>query len=469
MMKTGFRLLSVTILAVAWFMPPNPGMAQEAGGPVPSITEGIQLTVYNNNLAVVKDRRKMTLPQGEGTVTFTDVATQIDPTSVHFESLSDPAGTSILEQNYEYDLVGPTKLLDKYIDAKIQVVTEDGGVFAGTLLSQNEGKIVLRDDSGMIKVFTGNETVVRIELLSLPDGLLTRPTLLWKTQSTQGGSQICQVTYMTGGIGWKADYVMVVNDKDSEVGLQGWVTLDNQSGAAYKQARLKLIAGDVNRVQEESYGQAIPKRAVMAAAMDAPAPFEEKTFFEYHMYTLQRPTTIRQAQTKQVQLFSATNVPAKKVFVYNGAQNGKKVEVKMEFKNSKENNMGMPLPKGKIRAFKADSDGSLEFVGEDQIDHTPKNEELRVLLGNAFDITGERNQMEHRQITQVVSEDTWEIKLRNHKTEPVTIKVVEPQWGDWKVIRSNFPEKKKDAKTLEFEIQVAPDEEKILNYTVQAR
>lgn len=469
-MKAAFRFFLLSIFVVGMGLSSMSVPAQEAGGSVATVTEGIQLTVYNQNLAVVKDRRKMNLPQGIGTVTFTDVATQIDPTSVHFESLSDPAGTAIIEQNYEYDLVGPTKLLDKYIDAEIRIVTEDGAVFSGTLLSQNEGKIVLRDETGMIKVFTGNETVVRIELLSLPEGLLTRPTLLWKTQSTQGGNQICQVTYMTGGISWKADYVMVVNDKDTAVDLQGWVTLDNQSGATYKEARLKLIAGDVNRVQEERFDGAMMKRGMMAAAAEMPAPqFEEKTFFEYHMYTLQRPTTIRQAQTKQVQLFSASQVPAKKVYIFNGAQNGKKVEVKMEFKNTKENNMGMPLPKGKVRAFKADSDASLEFVGEDQIDHTPRNEDLRVLLGNAFDLVGERNQVDHRQVTQVVSEDTWEIKLRNRKTEPVTIKVVEPQWGEWKVLRSNFPGTRKDAKTLEFEIQVAPDEEQILNYTVQVR
>jgi hypothetical protein len=438
---------------------------------VVSATEGVQLTVYNDNLAIVKDRRIMQIPVGGGPVKFTDVATQIDATSVHFESLVDHQNTQVLEQNYEFDLVGPSKLLHKYLDQEVRLLAKDGAVYTGTLLSSMEGQMVLKDSDGKLQMISGGENLLKVELASLPEGLITRPTLLWEIYSPQGGNQLCQVTYMTGGISWKADYVMVVNDKDTQVDLTGWVTLDNQSGATYKEARLKLIAGDVNRAPEPvAHRKLMMERADVAMLAAAPAPqFEEKAFFEYHLYTLQRPTTIRQAQVKQVQLLTASQVPAKKVFIYNGAQNDKKVEVKMEFKNSKANNMGMPLPMGRVRAFKADSDGSLEFIGEDRIDHTPKDEDLRILLGNAFDIVGERIQTDHQQVSNVVFVDSYEIKLRNHKTEAVTIKVVEPHWGDWKVIKSDFPGKKKDAKTLEFEIEVPADGEKILHYTVQVR
>jgi hypothetical protein len=442
---------------------------QKESASVKNATEGVQITVYNNNLAVVKDRRKMSIPKGTGTVKFTDVATQIDATSVHFESLTDPEGTKVLEQNFEYDLVNPTKLLDKYLDAEVTLFTKDGGVYTGTLLSQAEGKIVLRDSDGKLQVVSGGENLLRVELLSLPDGLITRPTLVWQTASPPGGEQLCQVTYMTGGISWKADYVMVVNDKDTQIDMTGWVTLDNQSGASYKEARLKLVAGDVNRVQEQPSVMARGGIVAPMAMMEAAPQFEEKAFFEYHLYTLQRPTTIHQAQTKQVELLSAADVPAKKVFTYNGSRNAKKVEVKMEFKNSKENHMGMALPKGKVRAFKADSDGSLEFVGEDQIDHTPKDEELRILLGNAFDIVGERTQTDQKQISNTVTEQSWQVKLRNHKTEAVTIKVEEPQWGDWKVIKASHPDKKKDARTLEFEVEVPADGEAVITYTVRTR
>jgi len=431
--------------------------------------EGVQLTVYNDDLAVVKERRRMSIPAGVGQVRFTDVASRIDPTSVHFESLSDPAGTTVLEQNYEYDLVGPTKLLEKYLDKRVTLFTKDGGIHTGTLLSQSEGKIVLQDDGGRLQLISGGENLYRIELADLPEGLITRPTLLWETRSAGGGDQLCQVTYMTGGIGWKADYVMIVQEGDAMVDLTGWVTLDNKSGATYKEAKLKLVAGDVHRVKPPVQRHRDRKRFEVMA-MSAPAPqFEEKSFFEYHLYTLQRPTTIRQAQTKQVTLLSAGNVPAKKVFEYNGSRTGKKVQVKMEFKNSEENNMGMPLPKGKVRAFKADSDGSLEFIGEDEIDHTPKNEELRILLGNAFDLVGERTQLEQRNLTDSVHEAVWQIKLRNHKEEGVIIKVVEPQWGDWKVMDASHPYKKKDAKTLEFNVEVPADGEEVVTYTVRTK
>lgn len=466
-MQRFFRFILTTSLVlplVAGF-----AVGQESATAEQKAEEGYQITVYNSNLAVVKDRRKMAIPDGIGTVRFSDVATQIDPTSVHFESLSDAEGTSVLEQNYEYDLVSPTKLLDKYIDQDVTLYTKDGAITTGRLLSQNEGRIVLQPEGGPIQVISGGENLLRVDLVDLPEGLLTRPTLIWETQSEKGGDQLCQVTYMTGGVNWKADYVLVVENNDTQVDLTGWVTLDNQSGATYKNAKLKLIAGDVNRVQPPAR-PAMKMEYDMAFAAPHSAPqFEEKSFFEYHMYTLQRPSTIRNAQTKQVSLLSASDVAAKKVYVYDSQRDATKVDVKMEFKNAKENNMGMPLPKGLVRAFKADSDGSLEFVGEDQIDHTPKDEILRVLLGKAFDIVCERNQMEHKQISRIVVEDSYEIKIRNHKEEAVTVTVSEPAYGDWKVIKSSHEPRRKNATTLEFDIPVHADEEAILTYTLRTQ
>ncbi|MCG3199269.1 MAG: hypothetical protein GHCLOJNM_03779 [bacterium] len=458
-------LRAVPLLAISLIL------ALETPAQVKDATEGLQITVYNSDLAVVKDRRKMAVPTGVGELKFTDVATRIDPTSVHFESLSDPEGTTVLEQNYEYDLVNPTKLLDKYLDQRVRLYVQEGEVHEGMLLSQAEGRVILKDDSGQIQVVSGGENLLRVELPNLPEGLITRPTLVWQTWSKTGGEQLAQVTYMTGGINWKADYVMVVAPDEKTVDLTGWVTLDNQSGATYRDARLKLIAGDVNRVQppQEVYGKRamVPEAAMLAA--DAPGGFEEKAFFEYHLYTLQRPTTIKNAQTKQVELLAAQDAPAKKIYLYDGQKSGKKVEVKMEFRNSKENRMGMPLPKGTVRAFKADTDGSLEFVGEDQIDHTPKDEDLRILLGNAFDIVGERTQLEAREVSRAVREETWQIKLRNHKEAAVLVTVVEHRWGDWKVIRSSQESRKKDAQTLEFDVEVAPDQEQVVTFTVQTR
>ncbi|MCB9769282.1 MAG: DUF4139 domain-containing protein [Candidatus Omnitrophica bacterium] len=432
--------------------------------------EGVQITVYNNDLAVVKDRRKMEIPEGVGKVEFTDVATRIDATSVRFESLTDP-NTSVLEQNYEYDLVGPSKLLEKYIDEQVRLFTKDGELHEGKLLSQAEGQIVLQEEEdGQIKIVTGGENIYRVELMSLPEGLITRPTLVWETRSEKGGEQLCQVSYMTNGIGWSADYLAVVNEDDTGLDLTGWVTLDNQSGATYEQAKLKLIAGDVQRVQERGV-QKMRAFAMEDSVAAAPPQFEEKSFFEYHLYTLQRPTTIKQAQTKQVQLLSADDVKGEKTYTYNGSRNGEKVEVKMKFKNSEENNMGMPLPGGKVRAFKMDSDGSLEFVGEDRIDHTPRQEEVELKLGNAFDIVGERKQTDHKTIVQNrINEDSYEIELRNRKKdEAVTIRVEEPVWGDWEVIQSSEKPQTEDANTLYFEVDVPADTVKTVTYTVRTK
>lgn len=436
---------------------------------IPAETPGIQVTVYNEDLAIVKDVREMELPEGEGMVQFREVATRIDPTSVHFESLTDADNTVVLEQNYEYDLVNSSKLLEKFVDREILITQRQGQAFGGKLLSHSNDQLVIKDDEDRIQIVAREENIDRIELEKLPEGLITRPTLVWKTSAATGGKHLCKVTYMTGGMSWKANYVMVINPDDTQINWDGWVTLDNQSGATYQDAKLKLVAGEVNRVRADNRGydmlmESQPRLAKVAAA---PPQFEEKSFFEYHLYTLGRPTTIKQAQTKQVSLLSAQQVPVDKVFEYDGARNDKSVEVKLEFKNSEERNMGMPLPKGVVRAYKADSDGSLEFIGEDQLDHTPRNEEISIKMGNAFDVVGERNREDHRRLSDRTHEDTYKIVLRNHKKEDIQVKVVEHVHGDWKMMESTHKHIKKDQNTLHFLVNVPAEGETELRYRIR--
>ncbi|MFQ6093027.1 MAG: DUF4139 domain-containing protein [bacterium] len=425
----------------------------------------VAVTVYNNNLALVKDVRTLELKKGEIEVKFTDVASQIDPTSVHFKSITAPEKVAILEQNYEYDLVSPSKILEKYIDKKIRVFTEGDKVYEGTLLSYREGDIVLSEPEGGIRTLRG-KSIRHIEYPALPEGLITRPTLIWLLQNDKRGKHRTEVSYLTNGVNWHAEYVAVVNPEDTRLELGGWVSIDNKSGATYENAKLKLIAGEVHRVEERR--RLMRERTYALEAKAAAVPqFEEKAFFEYHMYTLQRRATIKDRQIKQMSLFPNAEVEARKIFTYDGRQDDKKVRVNLEFKNSQAAGLGIPLPKGKVRVYKEDVDKSLEFIGEDLIDHTPKDEKVRIYLGNAFDIVGERTVIERERIADRVREEKVEIKLRNHKDVDVTVVVVEHLYGDWKIISSSQEYRKKDAKTIEFDVRVAKDAESVLTYRVR--
>lgn len=450
--------------------------------------EGVALTIYNQNFGVVRETRQVEVPGKESTVRFTDVAAQIDGTSVHFKSLTDPAAT-VLEQNFEYDLVSADKLLEKYIDQQLTVLTKDGSRYSGNLLSFDPGQLVLRQfgEKGDVVMIARGDNVKDIQFGSLPEGLITKPTLVWKLATTKPGKHMVEVAYQTGGMNWQADYNAVLNPTDTALDLSSWVTINNQSGATYKDARLKLIAGDVRLVQQ------LPRpmmrmRAMAAAEMDV-AGFEEKAFFEYHLYTLQRLTTLGQNQTKQIELLKTSDVPVKKVFLYCGVpqyrfygglntdagygseEGNKKVNVIIEFKNSKENQMGMPLPKGKVRMFKRDeADGTLEFIGEDQIEHTPKDETLRLQVGNAFDIVGERKRTDFKVDTgRKTMTESFEIKVRNHKAEPVEVLVKEPlyRWNNWEITAASHEWKKFDASTIHFPVKVDKDGEQVITYTVR--
>lgn len=452
-----------------------------------SVLFAAEVTIYNDNLGLVKENRLFSLHNGINDIAITDVPALIDATSVHFKSLTNPDGVSVLEQNFQYDLISREKLLQRYIGKEVEVerIYGTGGdkkeIIKGTLLS-NQGGQMLQVGKKIILNPYGS-----LVLPELPEGLLTEPTLLWKLDANKGGKQNCEISYLTQGLSWNADYVMVANASDDRMDLNTWVTLSNNAGAAFKDAKLKLVAGDVHRAPQE-----LSMAAGMARKSDAlysrQEAFTEKSFFEYHLYTLQRPTTLMNNETKQIEMASAAGVPLKKLFIYDGAQNiyfhdfneytrtdpnigtasEKKVWVMLEFKNSKENNLGMPLPKGRVRVYKNDADGALEFIGEDSIDHTPKDETVRVKMGNAFDVVGERKRANFSTGSHWFQE-TFEISLRNHKKEDVVVTVVEHlyRWNNWKVLDSSQKWKKKDAQTIEFSVPVAKDGETVVSYTVK--
>jgi len=445
---------------------------------------GVDITVYNQNVALVKDKRTLALKSGTNEVRFADVAAQIDPTSVQFNSLTDPSGTRVIEQNYAYDIVGSQKILQKYLDQNISLVTEDGTKYSGKLLSGADDVILQGDDGQVTTVKLAR--VREVKFPQLPGGLITKPTLIWLVNSSRDGNQDTQVTYMTNGINWKANYVAVVNKDDSAMNLNGWVTIDNQSGATYEDANLKLVAGDVRRVTPQPAARDGALFAAPTAAPKSEQQFTQQDFFEYHLYSLQRPTTIQNRETKQIEFTNAANVGISKIFVYDGAGQfrfygypiidsgyGRSTETKvatmLEFKNAEQNKLGIPLPKGTLRVYKADADGGNQFIGEDNIDHTPKDEMIRLNIGNSFDIVGERTQTKFNKISDKVIEETFQIKIRNHKKEAVEVRAVERlyRWSNWQITQTTQDYNKLDAQTIEFRVKVAPDGEGVVTYTVR--
>ena len=461
-----------------WYRP-LPGM----GTPMANLLPGF---------ALVRVERELSIPRGRGTIQFADVAALIDPTTVQFHSLTDPDGTKVLEQSFQFDLVSQDKLLSRYIDRNVSVEQQSGDgvkLIDGTLVSSNDG-LVIRGADGQIHALRDWSN---IRFGELPGGLITRPTLEWNVVSGKGGTQKARVSYQTGGITWWADYNLVFTEgadaNSGFVDLGAWVSLLNQSGARYQDAKLKLIAGDVNRIQaaQPLHRGKADEMAAMAAA-DAPG-FEEKSFFEYHLYTLGRPATIPNNSTRQIELFdAATRVPARKKLVYYGGDLGgfygapmldrelgpssnTEVDVWLTFDNDKASGMGMPLPAGRVRVSQQDkADGSLEFVGEDAIRHTPKDEDVRVMLGKAFDVVGERRQTDFVVNTKGrVMEEAFEIKLRNHKEQAVEVTVRENlyRWSQWSLMEQSQPSEKKDARTIEFPVKVAADGEATVTYRVR--
>ncbi|MCB1220247.1 DUF4139 domain-containing protein [bacterium] len=457
------RLLAITLLAscmLAISANWSTAMAKDAGK-----VEDLYITIYNGDLALVKEKRSFNLREGRQGFTLDNVSGRLNPSTVH---LSFPEGVDfeLLEQNFDYDLVSMDKMLEKFIGRPISLVTtNDDGTESSqqvTLLSTSGGR-VMKDSEGQILLNPPGRVVLPA---GSADELLLRPTLSWDLWSGQSGSQTGEISYLSGGLDWKADYVVMLNADDTAADIEGWVTLTNNSGTTFENATLKLVAGDVNRVRDElRRNMPMPAAAPMMSEAK-PGGFQEESFFEYHLYDLQRPTTVRNNQQKQIGLLTATSVGTKKLFIFDGHYGGD-VSVKVQFENSEENNMGMPLPKGVVRVFKADSKGQAQFVGEDRIDHTPKDEDVRLTIGNAFDIKGETVRKDYQDIGKGFTE-SWEITLKNHKeSEDVVVTVPFRIGGDWSIMQSSIDYVKKDANTAEFSVPVPADGE--TKFTFQYR
>ena len=445
--------------------------------------QSVNITVYNSNLGLVRETRKLTLPLGQIGLRFADVTAQIRPETVHLASLTAPTNLRILEQNYQYDLLNPAKLLDKFVGKEITLVlrhyqnnTESFEPVQAMLLANNGGQVWRIN--GQIVINPTN--IAEIRFPDLPKNLVAVPTLIWDVENRETTAQNVEASYLTAGMNWRADYVLLVNADDTRGDLQGWVTLTNGSGASFEDARLQLVAGDVNRVSDDrtyALAGAMAKREVASESQ-----FQEQGFFEYHMYTLQRPTTINNNETKQVSLLEASGFEVKKEFVLNGqryyysgynnpgAAIKEKVGVFVQFRNSQLNKLGMPLPAGTIRLYQKDDKGNQQFIGEDKIDHTPKDEDVRVKVGDAFDIVAERKQTDYKVLASGhLYEYAYEIKIRNHKEGPITVVVNEPIGGDWEMVASTFEAKKTAAFAAQFNVPVAKDGEATLSYRVRVR
>ena len=434
----------------------------------------VAITIYNGNLGLVKDIRDLALGPGTHEVKFMDVAAQIDPTTVHLKSLTDAAGVRILEQNYEYDLLNPQKLLDKFVGKKVKLMVGDGSLIEATLMSNNNGPIY--QINGQIHL--GHHG--RVILPDLPDNLIPKPTLVWLLHNRTGRPQRVEASYLTTGINWKADYVVVLNARDNGGDLSGWVTVDNKSGATYTDAALKLVAGDVHRARTRREMADALEYAAKAAPAAPPRQFQQESFFEYHLYSLEGRTTIKQNQMKQISLLNVTEIPIRKELRYYGASqyyrgqlgtplSNQKVGVFLEIANKEQHRLGIPLPKGTVRVYKAAADKSLQFIGEDSIDHTPKDEKVKIKMGEAFDVVGERTQRDWRKIAVGVYETEWDVQIRNHKKEDVEVTIIEPVPGDWDVLKTSHPYEKIQAHTLQYLVKVPKDGKTTVNYRVRMR
>lgn len=447
--------------------------------------KSVAITVYNSNIGLVKDTRTLRMPRGTSQLRFMDVAQQINPTTVHIKSLTAPNALSVIEQSYEYDLLNPAKLLDKYVGREVTLVlrgfennSEKLTPTRATLLSNNSGQVWQIGN----QIVINPTNIVETRFDQLPADLIAKPTLVWTLSNTGADSHTVEASYLTNGIGWRSDYVVVVNKDDTKADLNGWVTINNNSGTTYKNAELKLVAGDVNRVREDVQQFALKSARMAEMAPAAPAPqFQEQAFFEYHLYTLQRPATLKNNETKQINLLSAANFNVTKELVVNGQQfyyqgyNNpgepikEKVGVYVEFKNSKENGLGQPLPAGVVRVYKADADNAQQFIGENRIEHTPKDERVKIKLGDAFDVVAERKQTDYKAISRRVFEYAYELRIRNHKDTAVNVVVNEPIGGDWEIVNSTFPAEKTAAFAARFNVPVAKDGEAVLTYRVRVK
>jgi hypothetical protein len=426
----------------------------------------ISVTVYNENLGLVHEERTIAIPSGRSELRCDDVAAQLDPTSVHLVPADDGA-FQVLEQNFQYDLINSDRLLERSLHAAVQVLGRHGEVVDGRLLSFDAGSLVLETRDGVKMLDRGQ--LRELSVPSLPGGLISRPTLSWLIECPSPGDRRTRLSYLTGGLSWHAEYVAVINAADDGLSLAGWVSIENRSGASYPDAKLKLVAGDVHRVAPR-YGPERPGARMLMQMDAAAAPqFEERRFFEYHLYDLQRRTTIADLETKQVAFFEPAAVSRVQKQYKFDPWRGPKVSAAVEFKNTKESGLGMPLPAGTVRVYKQDEDGTAEFVGEDRIGHTPQDESMRLAVGNVFDVVAEIKAADYRRLSDSVTETAYEISVRNRKPEAITILVLEHPVGDWEILRPSHEYTRKDAFTVEFPVEAPAGGEVKVTYRVRTR
>lgn len=448
----------------------------------------VAVTIYNNNLALIKDQRSVKLDSGIQKLAIRDVSAQIRPETVLLKSLSHPNSFTTLEQNFDFDLLSPEKLLEKYVGKTVSLVrtnptTGEEKSEQALVMSVNNGvvlKIGNRIETGQ---FFANDGHRRIVFDDIPANLRDRPTLVTQMNNKTAAQQTVELSYLTGGLSWKADYVAELSPNEDRIDLSGWVTLTNTSGASYQNANLQLVAGDVNQVMERKPRTMDMRKDVMMA--EAAAPMAEEALLEYHLYTLDKPTTIAENQTKQVALLNAGSIPARKELVLRGADYyyqgsygdlGSKIKVGVfvEFVNNEASKLGMPLPKGIMRVYKKDAKGNAQFVGEDSIDHTPKNETVRLKLGEAFDVTADKKQTDFKALPRPAKgnsafESAYEIKLKNAKKEKVTVIVQEPINGDWTILTENHPHLKENSRLAVWKIEVPAEGNATLTYRTRVK
>ena len=440
----------------------------------------LAVTVYNSNTALVRDVRQLTLAAGTSPLRFEDVAASINPATVHLRSLTDPDHLSVVEQNYEYDLLDPQKLLQKYVGRDVTLLRRE--MDNGSMKSVETKALLLADNNGPIWKI-GDEIVTGMSADSyrfpdLPENLYSRPTLIWTLDNSGAKSQRVEASYLTGNMNWNADYVLTVTRDDKAADLNGWVTLANNSGTAYRNAKLQLVAGEIHRASPPMSGILADALEARKAAAAAPQ-FQQEAFSEYHLYSLERRTSIENNESKQISLLSAFGVPVEKhlrvegqPYYYRNPQGlgnaiPQPVKVYYQFKNEQKNGLGTPLPAGTVRVYQGDSKGGIQFIGEDSISHTPKDENISVYVGNAFDVVAERKQTDYKKIANNVVEMEYQIAIRNHKDSAVTVEVREPVGGDWEVLSSSFPSTKLDSTTIAFNVPVAKDGAATLDYRVR--
>jgi hypothetical protein len=467
--------------------PPAPASPTPAPAPAPAQDAStledqteLSLTVYNSDLALVRDVRTLQLSRGVSDLRFMDVAATVNPATVHFRSLTEPARLGVLEQNYEYDLLEPEKLLRKYVGRDVTLVRtrqEAGTVreeaVTARLLSYNNAP-VWQIGGEIVTGYPSNH----IRFPELPGNLFARPTLIWSLNNDGGTRHRVEASYLATKLSWNADYVLTVARDDKSADLDGWVTITNGSGTGFRNASLQLVAGELNRVRQ-AFGRMEADLAAPRSAMVAQEKMSQEAFSDYHLYTLERKTTVNNNQTKQVSMLGASAFPVTKRYVVNGqsfyyrnmqnpgAPIKDVVQVFYQFKNEMKSGLGLPMPSGTVRVYQSDSKGGTQFVGEDRIDHTPKDETLKLKIGNAFDVIAERKQLDFQKIASNVYEVEYEVVVRNHKTTPITVEINEPIGGTWRIVRSTHEATKTDAWAAQFNVPVGVDGTGRLNYRVR--